>query len=90
VLAAEPENVGRAGKLLFKTSSVFLGKSGVLNGDRRGGRYGKAKNYLVRSHVRSFFRISTGVLVPRRTSGLKRNEASQRSRRTTKREVGRS
>jgi hypothetical protein len=88
VFAAEPENVGRAGKLLFITSPVFLGKSGVLNGDRRGDRYGKAKNYSVRSHVRSFFRISTGVPVPRHTSGLKINEAGESSQRTINREIG--
>jgi hypothetical protein len=42
VLAAKPENVGGAGKLLFKASPIFLRKSSIWNGDAADGRDRKA------------------------------------------------
>ena len=67
VLAAKPENVGGAGKLLFKGSPVLLGKSGILNGNAADGRDRKAQGNRVHSHIRSFpFGISGGVLLQSR------------------------
>jgi hypothetical protein len=55
LIAAKPENVRRAGKLLRKGSPILLGKSGILNGDTADGRDRKAQGNWVHSHVRSFF-----------------------------------
>jgi hypothetical protein len=54
LIAAKPENVGRAGKLLCKGPPVLLGKSGILNGDAADGRHCKAQGNRVHSHVWSF------------------------------------
>ena len=54
LIAAKPENVGRAGKLLCKGPAILLGKSGILNGNAANGRDRKAQGNRVHSHVRSF------------------------------------
>jgi hypothetical protein len=55
MFAAQPEDVGGAGKLLFHGSPVLLGESRILSGDTAGGRYRKAQHSFVHSHFRSFF-----------------------------------
>ena len=57
VFAAKPENIGRAGKLLFKGSAILLRKSRVLKADAAGDRHSKTQDNVVHSHIRSFFRI---------------------------------
>ena len=76
LFAAKPENVRRAGKLLFKSSPILLGKSGVLNGNAADDR--KAQGKRVHSHIRSFFLDWVDVLLPCCTGGFKRNEAKGR------------
>jgi hypothetical protein len=91
LFAAEPENVGGAGQLLFQRSPVFLRKSRILNGDAAGHPYRKTQNNSVRSHVRSFFRIHRACMfgvTNCSTRGLKINGAGEGSHRTTKCEGG--
>ena len=79
LIAAKPENVRRAGKLLGEGPPIFLGKSGILNGDAADDRDRKALGNRLHSHLRSFFLgISVGPLVPCRAAGFKRNEAKGR------------
>jgi len=54
LIAAKPENVRRAGKLLCKGSPIFLGNSRILSGNAADGRHCKAQGNRVHSHVRSF------------------------------------
>jgi hypothetical protein len=55
LVAAKPENVGRAGKLLCKGSPILLGNSGILNGNAADDRDRKVHGNRVHSHVCSFF-----------------------------------
>ena len=54
LIAAKPENVRRAGKLLGKGPPILLGKSRILNGNAAEGRDRKAHGNRMHSHVRSF------------------------------------
>jgi hypothetical protein len=76
--AAQPEDIGRAGHLLLERSPVFIGESGSRNHDAKSDRHSNAQENSVRSHVRSFFSDSGGVLIPSDNlsrSGFKPNEA---------------
>jgi hypothetical protein len=71
LFAAKPENVGGAGKLLFKGSPIVLRESRIFNGDAAGDRRRKAQDHIVHSHVRSFFRIELAWLFPVTPQALK-------------------
>jgi hypothetical protein len=78
LIAAKPENVGRAGKLLCKGPAILLGKSGILNGNAADGRDRKAQGNRVHSHVRSFLLGFQLACLFHRAAGFKRNGAKER------------
>ena len=86
--AAKPENVGRAGHLLFHGSPVLLRKSRRLTDHAPRAGYRKTQENPVRSHIRSFPGIDAHVRSDKPVrSGFKMNEAGEGSRRTTKCEI---
>jgi hypothetical protein len=87
-IAAKPENVRRAGKLLGEGPPVLLGKSRILNGNAADGRHCKAQRNRMHSHVRSFLLGLVGVLVPVAPQASKEMGQREGSRRTKNCEVG--
>ena len=88
LIAAKPENVRRAGKLLCKGPPILLGKSRILNGNAADGRHCKAQGNRVHSHVRSFRLGWVGVLVPVALQPSKEMGQREGLRRTKNCEVG--
>ena len=84
LIAAKPENVGRAGKLLGKGPPILLGNSGILNGNAAGERDRKAQGNRMHSHVGSFvlgFQLAGLFRVaPQASKEMRQREGSRRTK----------
>ena len=84
LIAAKPENVRRASKLLGKGPAILLGKSRILNGDAADGRERKAQGNGLHSHVRSFlfgFQLACLFRVaPQASKEMGQREGSRRTK----------
>ena len=84
LIAAKPENVRRAGKLLGEGPPILLGKSGILNGDAADDRDRKALGNRVHSHLRSFFlgfQLACWFRVaPQASKEMRQREGSRRTK----------
>jgi hypothetical protein len=82
LIAAKPENVRRAGKLLGKGPAILLGNSGILNNNAAHDR--KAQGNGVHSHVRSFllgFQLACLFRVaPQASKEMRQWEGSRRTK----------
>jgi hypothetical protein len=79
LVEAKTPNVGCAGHLLFKRSTILLGKSRSLNADDAGDRQPKAQNNPLCLHIHPSVGIWLLPVPPRRTKSCPMNEASEGS-----------
>jgi hypothetical protein len=82
--ATKPENIGRAGHLLFRRPTMFLRRSGPLNNNKAADRYRETLDNPVCCHVCLPLNFTAHEFHTRPASSSQMNETQESSRRTKK------